>query len=234
PTEGFRISLKVHAFPAGRPLELASLAKDDEQRQILESVSVRALTTVEGALTSTATTHQVKLVQALQRASRGVIYDESSQHIWDPPQRFNFALVDAVTPLQLAHIHVEPREKRHDQAVWVHSHGLERIGFPNIDILGLDRVWASRAKQLVEYLVGQLELAKEAERANLRSFDIEGERLRLIPKAEYVALLRGVELIGARSDANHQDERVVLVDPKAQNTPYPLVLTRVLDQLTRR
>lgn len=234
PIDGFRLSLKVHQFPAGRPLELAALSENEGQRRVLEDVAVRALTTIEGALTTNALTHQAKLAQAVQRATRGVIYDETSQHLWESGNRFNFALVDGVTPAQLVHVHVEPRRKEHEQVVWVHTHGLERLGVPNIDILGLDRLWASRAKQLLEYLVGQIELTGEHERSSLRSFEIEGERLLLMPKSEYLALLQGMELLGARSDANHEDERLVLIDPKAQGTPYPLTLTRVLDLLTRR
>lgn len=232
-TRDTSLRLVTQNFPAATPHELLQIAVNEAQTPILQRVHSLGVVSLEGPPTPEALTQQVRLVQAFRELTQGIVYDQTGQTLWQEAERFKMGAREVLRIDTLVSVHAVPEDASPDQQVWIHTHGLERIPFANLEMFGLEAVWARQAKNFLGFLARQLLSIPEHERADLRRLTVEGEELLLIPRREYLKLIGESSLPGVDAGENHRDLRLVVADPTNKQSKVPMQMAGALRRLTQ-
>jgi hypothetical protein len=167
---------------------------------------------------------QIQVLGAASLIGPAPVYDDNAMHLL-PGRRVQELAASPDLP-QGSVLHA-CHHTLGDDGYWVHSHGLQRAGLPDVDLLLVPRRELPAARRLVSLVVESL-LAGVRPDERGRFPLTPGRAVRLLPAAEVIDRFP-VGIAGGREDregeeaGDHGEPRLVVLDPERMMRPRQLL-----------
>ncbi|MFH0825630.1 MAG: DUF2314 domain-containing protein [Pseudomonadota bacterium] len=121
----------------------------------------------------------VRFVEAVRSLTDGVVQDAVSHSLWGSEEWKTRVVDDPLDSPAESHLHFEVLEERGN--VWIHSHGMQKFGLPDVEMEGIPRDLAAAGRHLLTGTADHLILDRNAD------FDFESPRE--IPNTPFLFLM---------------------------------------------
>ncbi len=96
----------------------------------------------------------VRLVAAVRDLTDGVVQDAVSHTLWGEEEWKRQVVAAPLENMAASHVQFEALEEA--GSVWIHSHGMQKFGLPEIEMEGIPVEWASSALNLMKMIADTL------------------------------------------------------------------------------
>jgi hypothetical protein len=166
---------------------------------------------------------QLKVAEAVSVAGLLAVYDDNALVVRSGRQI-----------RELAHSGIPPRpatlyaihEMEGKSGIWLHTHGLTRLGVPEVELLGLNPSDVQEGYDLIDALVDVVFGGGEPDPEGVITVG-EDMEVRVMPLKDALSILPA-DVVAARSehevdDEDHRDPRIAILSRDRNDTPHELI-----------